>query len=384
MKNLVLFALLITITLSLFGCAEAPEEVQDNMKQYNENKQIEEPSDDYCSIEELKKADIKALNEKYDNIVLPEDTDLSGIEAVSLLNVQVEENYIDKYQDKFKKLFNISTDDFEEGTSPGGKSHRFFDGSRYFGIDECGFMAYMGENHYGNSPLAVNNAEYYELGKDDNVTVDFKSKQVSLGELCKSAEDWYKTNAQTNSLDYKITDAILADVEYEDDKMKQAELFGAFSYKGICFNSYFTNHSEGANKDDYYLDMIYNASIVYDDFGVVGQFTVNNQTLNILSEEKQEKVISFENAAEKVSTKLSGFGTMEFDKVVPLYRIVMHVTNNANGYSPGQTFEARPVYAFLIEGDDWKELGNSVSPAQIYEKYCLVDMISGEFVSSIN
>ena len=130
--------------------------------------------------------------------------------------------------------------------------------------------------------------------------------------------------------------------------------------------------------------MIYNASIVYDDFGAVGQFTVNNQTLNILSEEKQEKVISFENAAEKVSTKLSGFGTMKFDKVVPLYRIVMHVTNNANGYSPGQTFEARPVYAFLIEGDDWKELGNSASPAQIYEEYCLVDMISGEFVSSIN
>ena len=84
--------------LSFCGCQQAPEAVQENMDKYNENKQIEEPDVDYCSIDDLKNVDIKKINEQYENIVLPEHADFSNVEDVCLLQVQVESDCFDKYE----------------------------------------------------------------------------------------------------------------------------------------------------------------------------------------------------------------------------------------------------------------------------------------------
>ena len=90
MKNKFLFVLLTFGILSFCGCQQAPEAVQENMDKYNENKQIEEPDADYCSIDDLKNVDIKKINEQYENIVLPEHADFSNVEDVCLLQEQVE------------------------------------------------------------------------------------------------------------------------------------------------------------------------------------------------------------------------------------------------------------------------------------------------------
>ncbi len=382
MKNKFLFVLLTFGILSFCGCQQAPEAVQENMDKYNENKQIEEPDVDYCSIDDLKNVDIKKINEQYENIVLPEHADFSNVEDVCLLQVQVESDFFDKYEEEYRKLFGIKKEDYEIGQTPGGKSYSFDEGIKHLGIDECGFMAYI-DNTFCISDSEV--AESYHMGKDgtSNTIVEFKNGSKKLDDICNDAEEWYKNNFHNDSLDYKITDAFIMNAECENENITMASLCGAFSYKGISINNYFFNYyDDNSSQDDAYYGSMFNSVVTrYDDVDRMGWFSINNQTLNVIEDTPQDKIISFDNAVKKVSAKLSGFGNTEFAEVMPMYEITLHCVETESSYGPGQIFEARPVYAFLCKNEDSGVFQNkqTISSFDLYDKFCYVDMLTGEF-----
>lgn len=66
---------------------------------------------------------------------------------------------------------------------------------------------------------------------------------------------------------------------------------------------------------------------------------------------------------------------------MPMYEITLHCVETESSYGPGQIFEARPVYVFLCKNEDSGVFQNkqTISSFDLYDKFCYVDMITGEF-----
>ena len=265
----------------------------------------------------------------------------------------------------------------------GGTNHCYTDGDKMINIDECGFVSYF------DSSLEIADCvlvDKYRRGKDDfdSTVIKFQDGDKKLSVLCDEAKEWYKANFDNSTLDYEIRDAFVVEVENDKGKTSVASLCGEFCYKGIEFNNhYFKSYDE--NLTTTFKSMSYGTSAQYNDSKQLGSFIINNQTLNVIKATSQDKIISFSNAVEKVATKLSGFGTMEFELVAPMYEITLKGNNYESLYGPGQVFEARPVYVFLCKKEESSvdSICMPVSPFELYDKYCTIDMITGDFNTNL-
>lgn len=67
------------------GCQEAPKEVQERMEGYGEKDQMGSTEIKYCSVGELKQADISEEPAGLDNMTLLETVDCSNMESLAIL-----------------------------------------------------------------------------------------------------------------------------------------------------------------------------------------------------------------------------------------------------------------------------------------------------------
>lgn len=369
------------------GCNDVPTEVKDDMKRYKDNEQVSGSEVTYCNVDELRSIQNKEINNK--NIVINNKVDFSGVKEVSLPTIKYEENYVENYKDKYAELYGFDSNKIkliDSSGMEGGKYYEYEDKDQYFNISDAGHIA-----HFSG---IMNNEDYnieeskvlgkYRIGDDNkNINIDFKSGKALLSDMCDKAENWYNTNIGNETLDYKITDAIVRNVKCSGKSEVHLAMCGEYFYKGICFNNHFqTTVEEKGEECRYYVP---NCTInEYTDIDSFDWFSINNVSFEVTSVKKVDKIVDFDSAVRIVTEKLSGFTSLEFEEVIPMY---VTITSNFEGKdtaAPGLELEARPVYAFLIKKEGLDEDNGSLILLQNYYKnIVLVDMITGDFFTSL-
>lgn len=81
------------------GCQEAPKEVQERMEGYGEKDQMGSTEIKYCSVGELKQADISEEPAGLDNMTLLETADCSNMESLAILDMAYEDTFADNLDD---------------------------------------------------------------------------------------------------------------------------------------------------------------------------------------------------------------------------------------------------------------------------------------------
>lgn len=102
-------------------------------------------------------------------------------------------------------------------------------------------------------------------------------------------------------------------------------------------------------------------------------FFSRNVMFRIDSSEPVWKIVDLESAVRIVKEKLSGFESLHFTKIIPLY--VPYLGKMGGG--PGTQIEVRPVYAFLIE-EEQKPQQTGVVKCNSCHNFLYVDMVTGE------
>lgn len=88
------------------GCQSTPEVVEERMSGYGSNGQIKSDDINYCSLLELKNANLKDINVELDNMVLPEKIDFSQVESVEVLDMSFESGFTDN-KERIAGLFGL-------------------------------------------------------------------------------------------------------------------------------------------------------------------------------------------------------------------------------------------------------------------------------------
>ena len=91
------------------GCQSTPEVVEKRMSGYGSNGQIKSDDINYCSLLELKNANLKDINVELDNMVLPEKIDFSQVESVEVLDMSFESGFTDN-KEHIAGLFGVDAD----------------------------------------------------------------------------------------------------------------------------------------------------------------------------------------------------------------------------------------------------------------------------------
>lgn len=375
-----IFVIVMLSTLVLSGCQETPEKVKDNMKEYGENKQLEDSEIIYCDVSELK--DINSYNIS-GNITYEGNIDFSKIKDVSVLNLAIEEDYLnDKNKDKYTTLFNVDNSIYEEmdaGNSDLGKSISYESDNKYLNIMENGGMAHMSRRVYDSADNTV--IEKYNIDKDDvtDVTVQIEGGEVNIAEVCNKVENWLDQNMTVEGIDYKISNVNVRELDDNND-VKWLAMCAEYEYEGIRLNNY-TGLMVTEN-DDYTTDKLAtNAAtlIEYDGIDDVPCYFSRNYHFKLESAEKVDKIVSFESAVQILKEKLSGFGVFHISEIMPLY--MLKLTDKSEG--PGKLIEARPAYTFLVMGES-EDSPLGIIKTNNCQHYFYVDMITGELTSDLD
>lgn len=385
-KVVVMFLFICAIGIFATGCTEVPKEVKENMKNYGTNEQKkEETKITYCKPEELKNTDLDAIKSKKYGLPLPEKIDFSNVENVSQLEVKIAKNYIEENKQKYVDLFGGDINKFKDNTNQtqiGGKIAEYDDSKLHLGIRDNGGFVYCTGDVANNEMVKSEVLGMYHIEDSQTVSIEFASGAASLQDMCDKAQKWYEKHIGSQTLDYKITDAIARKVTYPDKTEKHLALAGEFFYKGLVFNNHYY-YSEAEEGENYYCNIPLCTQTEYEDIDEMTWFSVNNMAIEVVQDKPFEKIVDFDSAVRIVCDKLSGFRQFQVDDVVLMYDMQTYVDGKTDPYKPGKVLTARPFYLFLVKGAPEQDDGAHLLMENYYTKAVMVDMITGEFISNL-
>ncbi len=380
MKRVEIFLAVLCAAVYLCACQEAPREVEENMKKYGDNPQLESSEITYCSVDEMKQAKLPEITGS--NLSFPEYIDFSEIEGVEILQLSLEKDFLN--EGNVKKYMELFEGNLNEIKSRKKSDEMGFGGAiieyeneeeqKYISILENGGMVHMAGLSYTYFPNKIEHK--YQIDKEDisNVNVLLRDKEVNLDELCKSTEEWMQENFPIKGIQYKISDAFVR--KMDDTDARKVSMCAEYEYKGIRLDDHTMPQME--EKWDLSTECVTTNLVVqmeYDAANIPSYFS-RNEGFVIDSTEKVEKVVDFESAVKIVNETLSGFGTFEITEVCPLYALYVEGDSNM----PGARINARPVYAFLVQAPG-EEPGMGILKFGTCKNFFLVDMVTGELVT---
>lgn len=367
------------------GCQSTPEVVEKRMSGYGSNGQIKSDDNNYCSLLELKNANLKDINVELDNMVLTEKIDFSQVESVEVLDMSFESGFTDN-KEHIAGLFGVdadllTADSFDMDTVDVQETDymlpgfTYDDGDTYFTIEDDGFFSYFSglSNRCSNGDAVQKRVlSVYDLDLEDvsGKKIQFdNNNEADIREMCNLAEKWLDDNISHNEYKCNVTNACVREID-DNGKLKcllslDIDVF----YKGIRFNNYI-----GTGIDDDIMK--YGMSIIYENNKDISCFSNGSGELKVDSSEVVENIISFESAVKIVNDKMSGFNNNKIAKIIPMY--MLHCIDNHTGQ---YKVTARPVYSFIIKsGEDDSEL--FIEKGHMYD-VVFVDMVTGDITVKI-
>lgn len=387
MKYVRLIYMIFAACLLLCGCQKTPEKVKENMEKYGENSQIGHTEVTYCSVDELKNKKLSAIDTG--NVKIISDADFSDVEAVDILQLSFEQNFIaDTNIEKYTKLFGVNKEKLnntEAGESDWGRGVTYDNEKeqKYLDMIENGGMSYMADSLYEGGFDAIESK--YNVDKEDisNVNIYLADKEANLSDLCKNAEKWLEDNMYIAGLNYKVSDAFITKKSDVDTESRAVSICAECEYKGIRFNDYTKPLIK--NNDDYDQEVFTTTAFTilryYDNQDIPSYFSRNtNFVLN--SSKPIEKIIDPESAVRILKNELSGFGIFEVSEAIPLYALYL----KDHSESPGAGIEARPVYAFLVKDTNMaSDMSSGIGTIKMnyYKHFFFIDMETGELTTDL-
>lgn len=394
-KKLILIGI-ICMGVFLWGCEGKLS--SDNKDSANRKDEAADPSAagsfgvKYCSVSELRKTKMSDIDYQKDHLKLPSEVDFSSVGEVAVLHMESEKIDVKEKQAFYAKLFGIGKKGLwkNERERNGNILSDYEDkeNKKSCAIGEAGFVCY---SNTAGEEKEYEMKESYNLKQDDisAVKVGLKDGDQPLAPMCTRVRKWLEDNMKIKGLDYKLTEARVLKQSGKEQKgaPRLLEFSADYEYKGISvcnFNWDLTEREFIGGKEG---DIEFESSVY--PFGIQMQYTASDELasfsnlggrLKFNEAEKLDQVVDLESAIKIVDENLSGL-TYRFDDIVPLYILKpQRVQGGENSFKAGIKVEAEPVYAFIIKDD--KE---STSIKANCGKYCcLVDMVSGYFLTNIN
>lgn len=363
------------------GCQKTPEQVEENMSRYGDNPQVNESEITYCTVDELREMKMADISEGA--VHFPKTVDFSRVEGVELLHLSVEKDFLSEDNiKKYAELFGVEREKFQEAESDEwGKTISYNnEKDRYMNISDNGGMAQA----FGFSYDARENVveKKYNMDEEDvsGVEVSLADGKVNLAQFCKDTEGWLEEHMPVDGMRYKVSDVYVRKEKKraKDDPARVISLCAEYDYKGIRLN----NHTMSLTEEDkeFNTKILTTFLAVMMDYQKQGLpcFFSRNDGFTVTSSEPVEKVVDLASAVRIVKEKLSGFGSIEITKILPLYALYVEEGEEL----PGAAIEARPVYAFLVEEEREPQRIGVVKTGNCH-KFFYVDMITGELKISL-
>lgn len=375
-RNLPFLCLCLCLGLCLCACQQTPEQVKQNMAQYGENRQMGQTDITYCTVGELRDAQMPDVDDA-GGVTLPETVDFSGVEGVEVLHLSVEKDFLaEETVKKYASLFGVERDKLTGGGMDlwGGTIRYDNETDQYMNMSQNGGMAQGCGFSYDIPDNEVE--KIYKMDEEDTsgTEVRLTDGKINLKQFCKDTESWLEKHmAVGGGIHYRVSDVYVRKRKSEDDPSRVISLCAEYDYKGIRLD----NHTMSLSEEDEEfkekpITTVLFTSMEYEKQGAPCFFS-RNSFFHLDSSEPVEKVVDLASAVRIVKEKLSGFGALQITKVIPLY--VPYVGEEDE--LPGAGIEARPVYAFLIEEETEPPLSGIVK-SNSCNKFLFVDMVTGE------
>ncbi len=391
-KILMLLTLVVFQILFLFGCKQTPQKVQDRMKNYGDNSQINEEVElEYCTVDELKKKDLTDISGEY-NISIPKKFDCSGITDISILNMQYESGCFN-LKDKYVELFGVDKDSLKYRAADDEGEEYIYESDdkkarKYFALSENGFVSYICDTSYDYTEDKISNIETYatyNMNFDDvsDKTIVFNEGPVPFNDIITDSVNWAQEHFGIKDMNYGVIDIYERRLKTDEGVVPQMSLLLGLYYNGVLLEPYVIDF----DKDDSgnYCTKAANCKV---EFNYEGKdkitFAALQTKYKLNSVKAVDKVITPECALKIINKTFSGFGRIEasdFRVIYGLFPSSGPVESNEDiNHKEAELVEGRPVYAFWINKDSngISDFGMSILP----EHYIYVDMITGEIITN--
>ncbi len=384
------------------GCAQAPDEVRKDMEKYGDNQQAEELETKTCTIEELRNSGVKNITQEYENIVLPEQIDFSGIQEVSLLKFQIVKNYSEQ-KEKYARAFGLSGElDWkrDEETKEGGMIYDSKEKREYLSVGDNGHVHFEQKESYTELSDGTEDDEEEEAAEEEEKKSDIEEriylkrgdsaeKNVNLNgqEVALSEEiDWLNQEinqiaSTDNAFEYDVRTVY---VRKRENGFQHLSISAQMEYKGVTLDFFGAGLKVDDEKGLACVKQMENSIHVEMDahkeiasMGNVGFFEV-------VEEKPLEQVIDFQSAVDIVERKMAGFRKLSIAEVQVMYTLIPkydYTELGAEYAAPGNIVETRPVYCFMVKH------GEEDSGSLVLEGnelcYINVDMVTGEVTDNL-
>lgn len=378
--------LLLICMCCLAGCQATPEQVKKNKENYNANEQIDFVEINHCSLEELSNTVEEALNQEYENIVLPKQIDFSMVEEVNEVTFTYAVDFL-KNKEEVAKMFGYENLAWEDAKSAlendRSQTAENFREKYYVGVGDNGWATALKGNIYDRFSQEDNTTvkAVYKVDRKEGLEENcmLSGEQTTIKEQVSYVEEWFEKEWKhwEPEFDYKVSNVIHREEEGSDNHILMMEV-DKF-YHGVLLDP--VGGKMCANNERYTLETVGASCLMglskkdsWDDF--------INCTGLLMVEEKhtQEKFIDFASAVRIVEKELSGFRKLDVSDVKIMYTlkpIYDSTKENANYHEPGGEVYARPVYCFFVDRE-YEDLGlATINLSEMYY-FVQVDMITGE------
>lgn len=392
--RLLILSMLLAGSLCM-GCAQAPDEVKKDMEKYGENAQAEETETKTCTIEEVRNCNVKDITQKYENIVLPEHIDFSGIQEVSLLKFQFVKEH-SKQREKYAQAFGLSgeLDWKQDEFNLQGDTGMTYDSPakrEYLNVADNGFFYF--EQKDGYTELQEESEE--DIGTKEENASDIQERiYLKRGD---SADQFVNLNGQEVTLSEEINwmnqeinrimsvggtfqyDVRTVYVRKRKNGFQHLSVLAQMEYKGVLLDFFGATIESDSEKMASYVKQMENdirmQMDVHEEIAAMG----NNGMFEVVEEKPLEEVIDFQSAVDAVGRKMAGFREVQIEEVQVMYTLLPqydYTETDANYMAPGNIVETRPVYSFMVKyGED--NFGTDVMEGNAL-CYINVDMVTGE------
>lgn len=368
------------------GCAQAPEKVLENKKEYGSNKQVGVSQISWCSIEELRGSSMDDIIQQHGNLSLPDQVDFSSIQDVHELELKFPDHYTQRKQE-FAELFGLGTGLRWEERGVKSKKYRLaeYDSQEkkeYLCIEDNGFVSFDSPDCYeiseGEHPISQK--IYLKRGDAADINVNLDGKNVSLLEEI----NWANTKInQIMTLDSAFDfDIRTIYIRKNNADTQRVSMSAWMRYHGMPLDFFGGGMEDVGNYSRVnYTDNILQVEMLRDEEFA---FLVNQRSFEVSHEKPVEQVIDLQSAVNIAEEKMSGFHRIAIAEIEAMYTLIPqydYKVKDAYYAMGGNLVKTRPVYSFIIKYDD-DACDKGVNEA--YDLcYINVDMLTGEVTDNL-
>lgn len=378
------YIIYILVGLMVFaGCAKMPDEV----KQENDRSETQAESSNkeneyqFVKIDSILDGYKEVISNTYDNLIFEEGLVINKPEEIGKYKFEQINNFADEGEKKIQDLFGAEFN--EQMLLVDDRGYEYDDQQKrnYYGMSDSGFYSFFTDDYYdilreiNRSECKLIDLVYLNKQYDDpSYLLEDGSMKLStaLEQAKKFAKKMYKDNQDMQWTPYQVL------IYERNDKTFFYDIYFYKVYKNVYFTAVVPEMFKNKDEEGHYVPY----TIMSGTHIIINSKDAPKAYANPCGiiecnevEEKYDKVLSLESAADIVSSTLSEYSKYTV-KLINIENRLIRINGepitedmdpNPFDYTPGNIYESEPYWVFyfdLTRGD---------------EVYAMVNCITGEF-----